>query len=188
MTYSAISRLHTSTIHRCARTRIPSLHYSSPCNVSQNTNYESNSLTGLRTPNITHIIFFPQKNSSQFSSRTNLNCGILTAAIILSLKWQVLTRSLLQLRTFRCCSTENSENELSLSYKPLIWHPEKRSVLYCCWRRALWVYLLHCGKRRSRDLSLLLRHPSVYSCRLATRESRRGAARHGENTASSIVA
>jgi hypothetical protein len=53
---------------------------------------------------------------------------------------------------------------------------------------------------RSRDPSLLLRHPGVYSSCLATNEARRcdamrdsftarfGSARHGENTVSSTVA
>jgi hypothetical protein len=190
--YKAISHLHTSTVHCCARTRIPSLHLSSPSNRSQHTNY--NSLTGLRTPNITHKIFSPKKHSSHLTHRTNLNCGILTAANILSHSTDNCSHevfnSLVQVffnyeSPAAVSHRELTENKLSLSYKPLIRHAENHS--------ASTVASLRCGcvtsllTRRSRDPSLLLRDPNVYSCRLATSEERRGSARHRENTTSSTV-
>jgi hypothetical protein len=76
-------------------------------------------------------------------------------------------------------TTENSlKKNIILFYKPSIWLAEKRSVLYCCWCHALCVWR-HCGTRRSRDPSLLMLDPSVYSCCLGTSEARRDAARHG---------
>jgi hypothetical protein len=68
------------------------------------TNY--NSLTGLRTPNVTHTTFSPQKHSSQITPRTNLNCGILTAAIF-SLTQLTTAHTKSSIHTFRSSSTTN---------------------------------------------------------------------------------
>jgi hypothetical protein len=57
-------------------------------------------------------------------------------------------------------------NEVSLSYKPLIWHAEYASIVASLLKR---VTLL---LTRSRDLSPLLRYPNVYSFCLATNETR----------------
>jgi hypothetical protein len=68
-------------------------------------------------------------------------------------------------------------NEL-LSYKPLIWHagnaPSNGASIVASLLKRVTSLLT-----RSRDPSQLLRHPSVYSCCLATNEARRCTTWHG---------
>jgi hypothetical protein len=64
--------------------------------------------------------------------------------------------------------TDNySRTSFSLSYKPLIWHAGNASIVASLLKRVTSLPMW------SRDLSPHLRHPSVYSCCLATNEESR---------------
>jgi hypothetical protein len=92
-------------VHNCTCTRT----YLSPLVVSQHGSQHRNynSLIKSHIPNITHKIFTSQMYSSQITPRTNLNCEILTAAIILS-------------HSTENCSHEvfNSHDQIFSNYEP----------------------------------------------------------------------
>jgi hypothetical protein len=70
--------------------------------------------------------------------------------------------------------TDNySRTSFNLSYKPLISHAKHASIVSLLLKRVTSLLT------RSRDPSPLLRHPSVYSCCLATNEATRCATRLG---------
>jgi hypothetical protein len=132
--------------------------------------------------------------------RTNLNRGILTAAIILShstvsLNWQLLTyvfNSHVQV-FFRyeppaaASRQELSQTERNLAYKPSIGHAEKhRLLLLLTSRVAVWRY---CGEAYvTRTLPTLAQSKHLQLSRGAAQHGTAELARHGENTASCIVA
>jgi hypothetical protein len=118
--------------------------------------------------------------SSQITPRTNLNCGILNAAIILSHSTENCSHEVLNSQdqifsnyelSAAVCYRELTDNycrtSFSLSYKPLIWHAGNASIFASLLKRVTSLLT------RSRDPSPLLRHPSVYSRCLATNEARR---------------
>jgi hypothetical protein len=156
----------------------------------------------------THEVFTSHLKSSQDDSQltnwleleltwtwTNVNCGIITATIILSYSTDNCSHKS-SIHTFRSSSTTNlqqlppTENSLKLNaISPINPRSDtrKNTVSYNCWR-----HMLQCDitaeMRRSRDPSPLLHNPSVFSCctvQLGT--AQQSSAQHGENNASIVA-